>query len=105
MVTPVGNQTKAFPVLSVAMSDAVEEERYRRRVDPLDELIWHWGMAYRIWAADGTWYARRNGHGEVMRAADAEHLSFMIRDDYFRRKVSPTAAPAGLPTSSPPGRR
>ena len=79
------NQIKAFSLLSVAMSDAVEEERCRRRIDPLDELIWHWGMAYRIWAADGTWYARRNGRGEIMQATDPERLSFMIRDDYFHR--------------------
>ena len=95
---------RAFSLLSVATPRAAREERSRRGSDPLDELIWHWGMAYRIWAADGTWYARRNGHGKVMRAADAERLSFMIRDDYFRRNVSPTAAPAGLPTSSPPER-
>jgi hypothetical protein len=81
----VRNQIKAFSLLSVAMSDAVEEERCRRRIDPLDELIWHWGMAYRIWAADGTWYARRNGRGEIMQATDPERLSFMIRDDYFHR--------------------
>ena len=84
------------------MSDAVEEERYRRRMDPLDELIWDWGMAYRIWAADGTWFARRNGHGRVIQAADPERLSFMIRDDYFRRNVSPAGSPAGLPTSAAP---
>jgi hypothetical protein len=84
------------------MSDAVEEERYRRGMDPLDELIWDWGMAYRIWAADGTWYARRNGKGKVIQAADPERLSFMIRDDYFRRNVSPAGSPAGLPTSAPP---
>jgi hypothetical protein len=88
----VRNQAKAFSLLSVAMSDAVEEERCRRRIDPLDELIWHWGMAYRIWAADGSWYARRNAHGEVMQAADPERLSFMIRDDYFGR-AGPGAAP------------
>jgi hypothetical protein len=81
----VRNPIKAFSLLSVAMSDAVEEERCRRRIDPLDELIWHWGMAYRIWATDGTWYARRNDHGEIMQAADPERLSFMIRDDYFGR--------------------
>jgi len=81
----VRNQLKAFSLLSVAMSDAVEEERCRRRIDPLDELTWHWGMAYRIWAADGTWYARRNDHGEIMQATDPERLSFMIRDDYFHR--------------------
>jgi len=86
----VRNPIKAFSLLSVAMSDAVEEERFRRRTDPLDELIWHWGMAYRIWAADGTWYARRNDHGEIMQATDPERLSFMIRDDYFGR-----AGPAG----------
>ena len=79
------NPIKAFSLLSVAMSDAVEEERFRRRIDPLDELIWHWGMAYRIWAVDGTWYARRNDHSEIMQAADPERLSFMIRDDYFHR--------------------
>jgi hypothetical protein len=76
---------KAFSLLSVAMSDAVEEERCRRRIDPLDELIWHWGMAYRIWVTDGTWYARRNNHGEIMQATDPECLSFRIRDDYFGR--------------------
>jgi hypothetical protein len=59
-------------------------------MDPLDELIWHWGMAYRIWTADGTWHARRSDHpGESMQAADPESLSFMIRDDYFRRSGSP----------------
>ena len=79
------NQLKAYSLLSVAMSDAVEEERCRRRIDPLDELTWHWGMAYRIWAAGGTWYARRNDHGETMQATDPERLSFMIRDDYFHR--------------------
>jgi hypothetical protein len=88
----VRNQIKAFSLLSVAMSDAVEEERCRRRIDPLDELIWHWGMAYRIWAADGTWYARRNGHGEIMQATDPERLSFMIRDNYFHR-AGPSADP------------
>jgi hypothetical protein len=81
----VRNQLKAFSLLSVAMSDAVEEERCRRRIDPLDELNWDWGMAYRIWAADGTWYARRNDQGEIMQATDPERLSFMIRDDYFHR--------------------
>jgi hypothetical protein len=55
-------------------------------MDPLGELIWQWGMAYRIWAADGTWYARRDdGGGSLMQAADPESLSFMIRDDYFRK--------------------
>jgi hypothetical protein len=54
-------------------------------MDPLDELIWHWGMAYRIWSAKGIWYARRNGDDEVMQAQDPESLSFMIRDSYFRR--------------------
>ena len=54
-------------------------------MDPLDELIWHWGMAYKIWTAGGTWYARRNGEDQVMQADDSESLSFMIRDDYFRR--------------------
>jgi hypothetical protein len=63
-------------------------------MDPLGELIWNWGMAYRIWAAAGTWYARRNGHDEIMQAADPERLSFMIRDDYFRRAWSRTASPA-----------
>jgi hypothetical protein len=72
----VRNQLKAFSLLSVAMSDAVEEERCRRRLDPLDDLNW---------AADGTWYARRNDHGEIMQATDPERLSFMIRDDYFHR--------------------
>ena len=86
------NQIKAFSLLSVAMSDAVEEERCRRRIDPLDELIWHWGMAYRIWAADGTWYARRNDRDEIMQATDPERLSFMIRDDYFHR-AGPNAGP------------
>jgi hypothetical protein len=90
----VRNQLKAFSLLSVAMSDAVEEERCRRRIDPLDELIWHWGMAYRIWAADGTWYARRTGHGEIMQATDPERLSFMIRDDYFHR-AGPDGPSAG----------
>jgi hypothetical protein len=88
----VRNPIKAFSLLSVAMSDAVEEERFRRRIDPLDELIWHWGMAYRIWAADGTWYARRNDHGEIMQATDPERLSFLIRDDYFHR-AGPSADP------------
>ena len=86
------NQIKAYSLLSVAMSDAVEEERCRRRIDPLDELILHWGMAYRIWAADGTWYARRNDHREIMQATDPERLSFMIRDDYFHR-AGPSADP------------
>ena len=90
------NPIKAFSLLSVAMSDAVEEERCRRWIDPLDELIWHWGMAYRIWAADGTWYARRNDHSEIMQATDPERLSFMIRDDYFGR-----SGPGG---DSPPER-
>jgi len=35
--------------------------------------------------ADGTWYARRNDHSEIMQATDPERLSFMIRDDYFHR--------------------
>jgi hypothetical protein len=81
----VRNQLKAFSLLSVAMSDAVEEERCRRRIDPLDELIWHWGMAYRIWSAGGSWYARRHERDEIMQAGDPERLSFVIRDDYFRR--------------------
>jgi hypothetical protein len=81
----VSNQTKAFSLLSVAMSDAVAEERYRHRADPLEELIWHWGMAYRIWSAGGTWYARRHDRDEIMQAGDPERLSFVIRDDYFRR--------------------
>ena len=59
----------------------------------LDELIWHWGMAYRIWAADGTWYARRNGHGEIMQATDPERLSFMIRDDYLAGLARPGSSP------------
>ena len=88
------NQLKAFSLLSVAMSDAVEEERCRRRIDPLDELTWHWGMAYRIWAADGTWYARRNDRSEIMQATDPERLSFMIRDDYFHR-AGPDGPSAG----------
>jgi hypothetical protein len=92
----VRNPIKAFSLLSVAMSDAVEEERCRRRIDPLDELIWHWGMAYRIWATDGAWYARRNDHGEIMQATDPERLSFMIRDDYFGRP-GPDAAPPDRP--------
>ena len=54
-------------------------------MDPLDELIWHWGMAYRIWSAKGIWYARRKDQDEVMQAEGPESLSFMIRDDYFRR--------------------
>lgn len=63
-------------------------------MDPLDELIWHWGMAYRIWTAEGTWYAHRSDHhGEDMQAVDAESLSFMIRDDYFGRSGSPAAGP------------
>jgi len=93
----VRNQIKAFSLLSVAMSDAVEEERCRRRIDPLDELIWHWGMAYRIWATDGTWYARRNDHGEVMQATDPERLSFMIRDDYFGRSGPDATTPPERP--------
>ncbi len=56
-----------------------------RCMDPLDELIWHWGMAYRIWSAKGIWYAQRNGEDEVIQADDPETLSFVIRDDYFRR--------------------
>lgn len=54
-------------------------------MDPLEQLIWHWGMAYRIWSVKGTWYARRKDQDEVMQATDPESLSFMIRDDYFRR--------------------
>jgi hypothetical protein len=57
-------------------------------MDPLEDLIWHWGMAYRIWAANGAWYARRHEDGEVMQAPDPEKLSFMIRDDYFRKPGS-----------------
>jgi hypothetical protein len=97
MVTPVRNQAKAFSLLSVAMSDAVAEERYRQRIDPLDELLWHWGMAYRIWSAGGTWYARRHDRDEIMQAGDPERLSFVIRDDYFHR-----AGPVGA--SPPEGR-
>ena len=85
MVTPVREQIKAFSLLSVAASGAVPEERRRRSIDPLDELIWHWGMAYRIWSAGGSWYARRHDRDEIMQAADPERLSFMIRDDYFHR--------------------
>lgn len=68
-------------------------------MDPLDELIWYWGMAYRIWAADGTWYARRNGDGPLLQAADAETLSFMIRDDYFRKAGSGFASLGPVPAS------
>jgi hypothetical protein len=42
-------------------------------------------MAYRIWTADGTWYASRKDRDEIMQSADPERLSFMIRDDYFRK--------------------
>jgi len=97
MVTPVRNQTKAFSLLSVAMSDAVAEERYRRRIDPLEELIWHWGMAYRIWSADGSWYARRHDRDEIMQADDPERLSFMIRDNYFHRAGPGAASPPERP--------
>jgi hypothetical protein len=97
----VTNQTRAFSLLSVAMSDAVAEERYRHRADPLEELIWHWGMAYRIWSAGGTWYARRRDRDEIMQAGDAERLSFVIRDDYFRRDRP--AAPSLPPDSRAAG--
>ncbi len=62
-------------------------------MDPLDELIWHWGMAYRIWSAQGIWYAQRNGEDEVLQAGDPESLSFMIRDDYFRRSGQTSPPP------------
>jgi hypothetical protein len=61
-------------------------------MDPLDELIWHWGMAYRIWAADGIWYARRDGGGGLIESADPERLSLLIADDYFRRARSGSAS-------------
>ena len=93
MVTPVSNQTRAFSLLSVAMSDAVAEESYRQRIDPLEELIWHWGMAYRIWSAGGTWYARRHERDQIMQAGDPERLSFVIRDDYFHRAGPVAASP------------
>ena len=64
---------------------------------PAAELTWHWGMAYRIWAADGIWYACRDDHDEIIQATDPERLSFMIRDDYFRR-----AGRAPLPRRSDP---
>jgi hypothetical protein len=92
-VTPVGEQNKSASLLSVAIPDPAAEGRCRRCVDPLGKLIWYWGMAYRLWAANGTWYARRNGRDEIMQAADPEQLSFMIRDDYFGRATSPAASP------------
>jgi hypothetical protein len=66
-------------------------------MDPLDELIWHWGMAYRIWSAKGVWYARRNGTDAVLQAEDPENLSFMIRDDYFRRSGRTSPPPPEEP--------
>jgi hypothetical protein len=53
-------------------------------------------MAYRIWTADGTWYASRKDRDEIMQSADPERLSFMIRDDYFGR--------SGPGADSPPER-
>ncbi len=61
-------------------------------MDPLEELIWHWGMAYDIWTTRGCWFARRNDHMEVLQAQDSETLLFMIRDDYFRKPI-PHAPP------------
>ena len=84
---------RAFELVEI---DRVQERHHLAEIlaDPLDELIWHWGMAYRIWAAGGTWYARRNGRGEIMQATDPERLSFMIRDDYFHR-AGPDGPSAG----------
>jgi len=46
-------------------------------------------LAYRIWSAGGTWYARRHDRDEIMQAGDPERLSFVIRDDYFHRAGPP----------------
>ena len=64
--SPVRNRLKAFSCERRHVG-AAEEERCRRRIDPLDELIWHWRMAYRIWppAAPGTHAATP---GEIMQA-------------------------------------
>jgi hypothetical protein len=54
----------------------------------LENLNWHWGEAYRIFAAGyGCWTAsRRDARGRLL-AEDLESLLAMIRDDYGRRPV------------------
>jgi hypothetical protein len=55
----------------------------------LAELRWHWGSAYAITRPRlRTWLAERRDTREVLRAATADELLELIRDDYTDRPVS-----------------
>ena len=59
-------------------------------VDPpvtLTYLKWHWGSAYRIGYAFGTWSARRQDNRDVLTATSGRELLTKIRLDYLREKV------------------
>jgi hypothetical protein len=54
----------------------------------LAELRWHWSSAYAITHPRlRTWLAERRDTHEVLRAATADELLDLIRDDYADRPV------------------
>ena len=48
----------------------------------LCDLQWHWGEAYQITRADGTWLARRRDNGRLPIAQSAHEQRDLIVADY-----------------------
>jgi hypothetical protein len=69
------------------MADPWDDYLARRRGRQIADLRWHWGEAYEIGWADGTFTAERRDDGLELTAPTAEKLYEQIAVDYRTRPV------------------
>jgi hypothetical protein len=61
--------------------------------EALEDLQWHWGLAYLITGAVGHWVAQRRDDGRTLTASTPGALRDLITEDYETRPVPRDAAP------------
>ena len=61
--------------------------------DALAHLQFHWGGAYGIAGATGTWVARRRDNGRLLNAASPDQLRELMIRDYGDQPVPREDAP------------
>jgi hypothetical protein len=63
--------------------------------EALEDLQWHWGLAYLITGAAGRWVAQRRDDGRTLTASTPGALRELITDDYVERPVCRDITPGG----------